>query len=90
MTASEEVVGDQPNVDDIHIPPKRGGVLGCYEVDRGGLQLQRDQRMFDEKPETHLTVNVSYLWNLSLKLIIYPAFHDDIKQHLSSRCGNGK
>lgn len=40
MTASEEAVGDQSEVDIIHVPLKGGGVLSGYEVHRGRLQLQ--------------------------------------------------
>lgn len=47
VTASEEMIGDQPEVDVIHIPLKGSGVFGSYKVNRGRLQLQRHQTMLD-------------------------------------------
>lgn len=47
MTASEEVIRGQPEIDVFHISLKGSGVFGCYEVDRGRLQLGRQQTMYD-------------------------------------------
>lgn len=43
MTAGEEVVGDQAEVDVVHISFKWSHMLGCDEVDGGRLELQREQ-----------------------------------------------
>lgn len=39
MATSEKAIRDQSEVDVIHISPKGSRMFGCYEVDRGRLQL---------------------------------------------------
>ena len=48
VTAGEEVKGDQPEVDVVHRPLEGSDVFGCNEVDRGRLQLQRQQFIFKD------------------------------------------
>lgn len=40
VTGSEEVEGDQPEVDVVHVAPQRRRVFGGYEAEGGRLQLQ--------------------------------------------------
>lgn len=43
VTRSEEVIGDQSEVDVIHIALKGSCMFSCYEVNRGREQLQKEQ-----------------------------------------------